>query len=631
MPQDSIYYHKPGGLREYIKRISNKSITIPQAFSTYREIRVLPSKFRDMTVQTLSDSSNLMQEFSKVLTSGMQPESKYRLPYKKAEREKELIESVAEVYDIDKSKAQSKVVTGHYKDPDSAQEFNYAIEVAVAPRKDLNIEKHAGEVEFIGNINSTPSIDGGEGYFTGGLFRFKDRNGEIREAQSIRGVLYNCGFTASDYYNRSRKKVHSVVIINLKTPCPDWLGSAGKTRVDLKPYADDIAQTLYNLTKKIPSYHERRKRIEDDYRPEPQKEQEEYMLEFLKERYKAIQADPSMKIIDRITQRGACYRVRPKMIEDGFQPRKNWGITMKSLAASINRLCREYLHVDREALGIIASPRAIMLYKGMSYPVTIDNLKALALNGVAIIIIEKEGIAEVLADRAKKYGIALVHTKGRLTEYGKDLIEAAKRAGSVVGILVDYDVVGEGIAKSSRTKTPRIGITRDAIAWLQRNGYPDLTEADVEEEYTPSEYTDNPYLKHKRVELDSIVAKIGAEGLWKYVMYRLEELGPFNYTREISMPSYEKLYTPEMVDMKSYLSDYMAGILRKAEEITDSELTGVDGLLDIEAKENKIRAKFGEIVSKDLGIKTISSEIKKLLKWLPKVLREEDDDGHDEK
>jgi len=526
--RDSIYHHKPGNMGGLIRRFPDKSMTVPEAFSTYREIRVLPSKFRNMTVQTLADDPKLIEEFCKSLIDGMAPESKYRLPYKKAEREKELIESVAEVYGIDKSKARSKVVTGHYEDPNCTQEFNYAVEVVVAPRKDLNIEKHGGEVEFIGNVNSTPSIDGGEGYFTGGLFRFKDRNGETRETQSVRGVLYNCGFTAGDYYNKSKKKVPSVVVINLKTPCPDWLGSAGKTKVDLKPYADDIAQTLYSLTKKIPSYHGKRKSVEDDYRPERQKEQEEYMMEFLQERYKAIQADLSIKIKDRITQRGACYRVRPKMIEDGFQPRKNWGVTMKSLASSINRLCKEYLHVDREALGIIASPRAVMLYKGMSYPVTIDNLKALALNGVAIIIIEKEGIAEVLADRARKYGIALVHTKGRFTEYGKDLIEVAKDEGSVVSILVDYDVVGESIAKSSRTQTPRIGITRDTITWLQRNGYPDLTLADVEEEYTPSEYTNDPYLKHKRIELDSIVAKIGAEGLWRYVLHRLKELGPID-------------------------------------------------------------------------------------------------------
>ena len=518
-----------------------------------------------------------MQELSKGLTDSMQPESKYKLPYKKAEREKELIESVAEVYDIDKTKAQAKVVTGHYKDPDSTQEFNYAVEVVVVPRKDLNIEKHAGEVEFIGNINSTPSIDGGEGYFTGGSFKFKDKNGEIRETQSVSGVLYNCGFTASDYYNKSKKKVPSVVCVNLKTPCPDWLGSAGKTKIDLKPYADNIAQTLYSLTKKIPSYHPRRKRVEDDHRHERQKEQEEYMIEFLKERYFAVQTDPPIKITDRITQRGVCYRIRPTMMENGFEPRKNWGVTMKSLASSINRLCKEHLGVDREELGIIASARATMLYRGNSYPVTIDNLAELARNGVAIIIIEKEGIAEVLADRANKYGIALVHTKGKFTEYGKDLIEAAKDGGSVVAILVDYDVVGEGIAKSSRTQTPRIGITRETITWLQQNGYPDLREADVDEEYTPSEHTDDPYLKHKRIELDSIVAKIGAEGLWKYVIHRLEKLGPFDYSREVSMPPHEIFYPKPVAELLSCIKGYVDSKLSKEEEEIQSELENVDG------------------------------------------------------
>jgi len=165
------------------------------------------------------------------------------------------------------------------------------------------------------------------------------------------------------------------------------------------------------------------------------------------------------------------------------------------------------------------------------------------------------------------------------------------------------------------------------ITWLQRNGYPDLSVADVEEEYTPSEYTKDPYLKNKRIELDSIVANIGAEGLWRFVLHRLKELGPFNYTREVSMPSYETLYTREMVDMKSYLGDYMAGTLREAKEITDNELTEVDGLIDIEAKEKEIRTKWNEIVSKNLGIKTISSEFRKLLERLPKIPRKEEDDN----
>jgi hypothetical protein len=73
-----------------------------------------------------------------------------------------------------------------------------------------------------------------------------------------------------------------------------------------------------------------------------------------------------------------------------------------------------------------------------------------------------------------------VHTQGRFTEYGKDLIEEAKRAGGIVAILVDYDLYGVHIAKETRGKTLKIGIDRSTIEWLQQNGYPDLTEQDLE-------------------------------------------------------------------------------------------------------------------------------------------------------
>lgn len=117
-----------------------------------------------MTVHELSKSPLLIQELYETLRKRMQPESKYKLPYNKAEREKQLIDNIAENYAIDKEKAQAKVITGHHND--GTREFNYALEVVIAPRTDLD-GKHAGEVEFIGSINSTPSIDGGEGYFQG--------------------------------------------------------------------------------------------------------------------------------------------------------------------------------------------------------------------------------------------------------------------------------------------------------------------------------------------------------------------------------------------------------------------------------------------------------------------------------
>ena len=91
----------------------------------------------------------------------MQPESKYKLPYDEEERQKEIVDSIAEGYNIDRKNTQCKVVTGIYKDDKTGQQFPYGVEIAIAPRKDLGVD-NAGEVTFIGSVNDTPAIDGGE-------------------------------------------------------------------------------------------------------------------------------------------------------------------------------------------------------------------------------------------------------------------------------------------------------------------------------------------------------------------------------------------------------------------------------------------------------------------------------------
>jgi hypothetical protein len=46
----------------------------------------------------------------------MEPESKYKLPFKKEHRQVELIENIAENYNIDKEHTRAKIVTRHHKD-----------------------------------------------------------------------------------------------------------------------------------------------------------------------------------------------------------------------------------------------------------------------------------------------------------------------------------------------------------------------------------------------------------------------------------------------------------------------------------------------------------------------------------
>ena len=248
--------------------------------------------------------------------------------------------------------------------------------------------------------------------------------------------------------------------------CPvlDWLGSAGKTHIDLQPFASDIAKAVSSVAYKMPTFrgYDDRTKIREDssyYKPYVYTAKD-YLIDFLKQRKKAVEQNPSLKVTDRITQSTVWYRIRPIMVENNFQPRKTWGITRETLQNEINEICRELWpdeDILREDLGIIASARATMYYNGMSYPVSIDNVKNLAENGVVVIVIEKEGIADVLTSFADKYGVALVHTKGHFVEYCKDLIEAVEESGGNVATLTDYDAYGIKIANGARIDILELG------------------------------------------------------------------------------------------------------------------------------------------------------------------------------
>ena len=97
---------------------------------------------------------------------------------------------------------------------------------------------------------------------------------------------------------------------------------------------------------------------------------------------------------------------------------------IKVTRAYIKRLVKEICEaagISRESLGIFAGVRAELYFDGQWTSVSFDRVKGLAEKGTDIIFVEKEGITEVLTDLADKYGIAMVNTRGHLTEYGKDL------------------------------------------------------------------------------------------------------------------------------------------------------------------------------------------------------------------
>ena len=514
----SLWDYKKGGFRQLINTISDKSVPVPYALAKFREVDQLPRKFKQMKVEDVSANPNLILELwnSRI---NMPAEKEYRLGCKKAYREKQLIDSLAESYPIDTRLAKSKVILGRYSDEERT--FCYAFEVAIAPRTNLG-RNHAGQIEIIDSVNNNTSSNGGGSYFSDGGYRWEGRKRDYftgdRErlyASSIRNILSECGFVTSGNYSKRRKPC--VVFINLRCRCIEWLGAKGKTQINTDPFAADIAKTVSKLAYQMPSYHGEGNSGSVYHDPtityrHPNQVAREWLREFLKDRYEKVRADPSLKTRDRLTQSGVFYRIRRLMknANPPFEPPTDWETTRTGLTGSIRDVCKELWgdRVTREDLGIVASARAIMLYDGQSYPVDVDSIKRLANKGIGIIIIEKSGIADVLAPFAEQYHIALVHTQGRFTEYGKELVEEIKEVGSIVWTLTDYDADGVDIATETRTPTPRIGIDQSTVEWLHENGY-DIEISEVEEEYRPRVEPDDEYLKTHRIELDSIVEKVG--------------------------------------------------------------------------------------------------------------------------
>jgi hypothetical protein len=435
--------------------------------------------------------------------------------------------------------------------------------------------------------------------------------------------LHECGFNTSGYYT-SKKKVPCVFFINLKTPIPDWLGAAGKTHIDLRPYADDIAKTVSSLAYKMPSYHGKGYAVQYEWGSsrDPEQIAIDYLRTFLRERKAQVDAAGTYSV-ERLTQSGVWYRIRPKMIEKGFTPNKSWSKTRRTLTGKISDTIEELWpneNLTREDLGIVASSKGVVLYNGEAWPINGDSADALAEKGIAIIVIEKEGIADVLAPYAKKYGIALMHTGGRLTNAGKKLIERAKDGDSVVRILTDYDAVGMAIAESTTTPTLRIGIDADIVEWLQEHDYPDLTREDVEEEYTPNIQTSDEYLKSKRIELDSIQEKTNAEKLWEYVTYRLQlpEFNTgFNLTNVIEMPTTRELLPQPVKAVLGRIESYVAKVIERPEEEIQTELEKVEELTEISKKNieivDKLASKVAEAEQDDEGMKMITAKFEELL------------------
>jgi hypothetical protein len=321
--------------------------------------------------------------------------------------------------------------------------------------------------------------------------------------------------------------------------------------------------------------------------------------------------------------------------------------TRNYVTTSVKKLC-DKVGISRAFLGIITGARAELYFDGEWNSVSFDSIEELAAKGTDIVFIEKQGVPEILTEWADKYGIAMVNTRGHLTEYGKDLMNAADRAGAHVVIMADYDAHGVKIASEAPTEIPWIGANdkmleyfnldrnlvkiqsesqgaKDYIRRLVRDGeHPKgLREGEKDNRFKD---VDVDFLDYERVELDAILAQVGDERFFQYIIDALKEIWPKrDYNRSIEMNDLILLEVPdeklgerlEHEDVIIKINDKIQSFTKpKLDEIKE-ELKDTTGFLEVKEKRKEIKKRFGEILTKDANYRDFTYKLTELVESHP--------------
>jgi len=259
-----------------------------------------------------------------------------------------------------------------------------------------------------------------------------------------------------------------------------------------------------------------------------------------------------------------------------------------------------------------------------------------------MLFIEKQGVAEVLTGFADKYGIAMINTRGHITEYGK--------------ALADYDASGIKIASEYPTSMPWIGVNESTSAYfkltkksveipsetdqnkeyvrklVKRGRHPDnaknddagleddrFKDIDLDFIVTKTKYADER--KSKRVEIDAVLAFVGAERFFKWILHELYILYPNrDYNRALDSPTKESYFNDNNFDILpkpvrnlfTHIQDIADTATQKEEESIKSELKDIEGFIDVGVKREEIEQHLAKALADDDDMKIIIKKCEEL-------------------
>ncbi len=351
----------------------------------------------------------------------------------------------------------------------------------------------------------------------------------------------------------------------------------------------------------------------------------QYVTEYILQRIKDVKNNPDLLTSDRKNVNRVYYTLRKKFLADGWRfdmeadPKQR---RHSNIIAAIKDVCDE-LGLRRSDIGIVTDNVGYLYFKGEQYSVGIDQLKGLVQKGTDIVIVEKQDIALSLSPYAAPYGVALLSTRGFLTENAHDLQALAEKEGANIAILTDYDVSGAVIA-AKVPKVPRLGIDMMTLRMLDLKD----RQQELEEEYTPNLkhfkhvldnpddftdlYSDLDYLRSKRIELDSVIEEVGNARFWGWLSGRLEEEFPNrDYNRAVGYPTLDDLRPEELQEFNVLIDELILKTLNSEIKSRTEKLKDHEGFIDdVPGYEEKMVNDFNDILNGSADYK----EVKKITK-----------------
>jgi hypothetical protein len=205
----------------------------------------------------------------------------------------------------------------------------------------------------------------------------------------------------------------NLILVNLICPKIDYR-SYGKSRIDFSPFASAVAETTV-----LACIGGGRS---SDGRPSKRR----VLLEVLEDRkYKWNLLDAAERLKHMWTQSDVFYATRKLLIETYHY--SNEEIDRDYITGLIKEVCEDDLDVKREDIGILAADIAQLYFEGKWMDVGLKEIEQLSMYGIALLIIEKEGVAEQLRVFADQKRIALLNTRGFLTEYAEILSKKSEQ------------------------------------------------------------------------------------------------------------------------------------------------------------------------------------------------------------